>query len=613
MAIGTPVTPDQGPGAGRDVPFWDVLILTVIQGPDKGKTFELPDDEPQLLGRSSEALPIVDNTVSRRHAELTPDDGVWWISDLGSQNGTWVNGVRIAQRTALNAGDQIRTGATLWVFGRTGQAGRAGGASEAGVRILHSDDADIAVERTLPSNEDSVMLSESVLLGGAESESRSAAVEHLRVLYRLSTLTSRPSNRAELLEGVMDLVFSVFRPERGAIMIREQGDDELTPVVVRHGVKGRGGRADRGVEAKIAVPRSVLGVAMRKGEGVLATNAQSDPRFGAGDSIARLDVRSVICSPVRSGDRTFGAIYIDSTSGGGAFTGEHLALMNAIGQQTGLALANQELYEQKLNAERLAAMGETVASLSHSIKNILQGLRGGADVVELGLKKNDLKVASGGWGILKRNLGRIISLTMNMLAYSRPRTLEIELTRLAGLLEDCASLMQDQCAARDVAMILDVDPDIPPIGLDPGQVHQAVMNLLTNAVEAVEAKSGVVTLRANYRLPNPAAPGTAGLAEARIDVIDNGPGIPPEKAAKIFEPFFTTKGLRGTGLGLAVSRRIIEQHGGRIEVQSQLARGSVFSIILPVAPGQVIDPSETAHSRGDPARRGPDLHPGGPA
>ena len=89
-------------------------------------------------------------------------------------------------------------------------------------------------------------------------------------------------------------------------------------------------------------------------------------------------------------------------------------------------------------------MGETVASLSHSIKNILQGLRGGADVVEMGLKKEDLKVSRGGWTILKRNIDRILALTLNMLAYSRQRTLELSLTPIAPLLEDCVQLMADQ-------------------------------------------------------------------------------------------------------------------------------------------------------------------------
>src|SRR5688572_24042439 len=94
-----------------------VLVLHILQGPDRGKKFELPAHEPQLIGRSSEALPISDTTVSRRHAELTPDDGRWFLRDLKSANGTWVNGRRIIdERVQLAPGDQIRCGSTLLVF-----------------------------------------------------------------------------------------------------------------------------------------------------------------------------------------------------------------------------------------------------------------------------------------------------------------------------------------------------------------------------------------------------------------------------------------------------------------------------------------------------------------
>ena len=88
-----------------------VLQLTIIEGPDAGKTFQVPANEPQLIGRSSEALPISDTTVSRRHAELTPDEGHWYIRDLQSQNNTYVNGVQITERTRVRDGDAIRVGA----------------------------------------------------------------------------------------------------------------------------------------------------------------------------------------------------------------------------------------------------------------------------------------------------------------------------------------------------------------------------------------------------------------------------------------------------------------------------------------------------------------------
>ena len=314
-----------------------MLILSVIQGPDKGRTFELPDTEPQMIGRSSESLPLTDNTVSRRHAELTPDDGEWFIRDLGSQNGTWVNGVRITDRQRLKPGDQIRAGATLFTYGR--------GEKKPGrqrVRLVRPDQMDTSIERSMASNEDSVIL--------AEPEPRQAAVDHLRVIYNLVTLTSRLPNREVLLEGVMDLVFSEFKPERGCILLGGEGDEPAHPAVVR---QERGPL--EGPEEPIHVSRTILVHALKKGEGVLSSNAMADPRFKAGDSVQQFTIRSAICSPIRFRDRTFGAIYVDSSQANYTYTPEQLALMNAIGQHTGLPLANLDLYTQKLQTERLAA------------------------------------------------------------------------------------------------------------------------------------------------------------------------------------------------------------------------------------------------------------------
>jgi len=270
--------------------------------------------------------------------------------------------------------------------------------------------------------------------------------------------------------------------------------------------------------------------------------------------------------------------------------------MNAIGQHVGLALANSEAQRQKLQAERLAAIGETVATLSHAIKNMLQGLRGGADVVDLGLSKGDLRVARGGWEILHRNLARIISLTMNMLAFSRQRRVEVELARLDPTVEDCVQLLESQAKAKGVALITDVDPEMPPVPIDQPLVHQALMNLIANAIDAAPTATGAVTIKGTYR---PAAPGHA--AEVELTVIDNGPGIPAAKQRWIFEPFNTTKGLKGTGLGLAVAKRVAEDHGGRITVESAEGRGATFRMVLPGDAAGAGDPSATSHSRSGPS------------
>lgn len=574
-----------------------MLILTVIQGPDKGRKFELTTNLPQLIGRSSEALPISDTTVSRRHAELTPDDGQWYLRDLSSQNGTWVNGHRITHRHLLRPGDQVRTGATLFVFGQADQDDQMDL-----IRVLRADQIDSSIERTLASNDDSVIL--------AEPDAHGAAVHHLQVIYRLTALTSTQTNRDDLLRAVMELVFNEFKPERGFIVLCDDPEGKTWhPAVVKH----RDQPVDR-KDARIHISKTILNHALKSGEGVLSSNAMSDPRFAKGDSVQLFAIRSALCAPINFGDRRFGAIYVDSSIANYTFTPEQLALLNAIGRHTGLALANAEAYAKKLQTERLAAIGETVAVLSHSIKNILQGLRGGADVVEMGLKKDDLKIARGGWTILKRNIDRIMGLTLNMLAYSRPRAPEYELTRISSLLEEAAGLMQDQCTVKQVALIVDADSEMPPVMIDPHLIHQAIVNLLLNAVEAVEPKVGAVTARATYVAAWPSSRGAtvsslAGRAAVRIDIIDNGPGIARERHGQVFEPFHTTKGIKGTGLGLTVTKRLVEEHKGRILLESDAGHGATFTLVIPAETSGLVDPSATSATK--PAVPDPLRQPGG--
>ena len=549
-----------------------MLTLTIIEGPDKGKGFQLPPDQPQLLGRSTEALPITDNTVSRRHAELTPDGDTWYLRDLQSQNGTIVNGVAIKDRIRLEPGDEIRVGATVFLFGDPVNL-----AKKPKVHISDDLDMETEVEERIVTQADSFIGSDAT----EDPDTPGAAVDHLRVIYTLTALTARIMNNRELLEAVMDLVFNEFKPERGVIMIQGVSDDEpLVPGVVRY---ANPPKPDE--DSTIHVSRTILNMATL-GEGVLTTNAMTDPRFVSGDSVQQYQIRC--------------AIYIDSSTQNHAFVKEQLELLNAIGQHTGLALANAEEHLKRVNSERMAAIGETVASLSHSIKNILQGLRGGADVVEIGLHKNDLAIAKNGWGILRRNLDRIASLTMNMLAFGRKLQLELELTPINKVVEECALLLEKPCQEKNIALIVDADPEMPPIMIDPGLIHQALMNLLTNAIEAVPNDTGAVTVRVSFNesRPDPAKPGSMLRPAVTINVIDNGPGVEQDKLAWIFEPFNTTKGLKGTGLGLAVTKRIVYEHKGRIRLESTPGKGASFKMILPADLDAMLDPSATSNRAG---------------
>ena len=581
-----------------------MLTLLVLQGPDKGRRFELPD-APAVLGRESRQIPLTDQTVSRRHAELLPDlanDGDWFLKDLGSVNGSYVNGQRVETRRPLRLGDQIRIGRTLMVFGAQPGVSRAKGGDVA----LAGEEMgmDSAIMHTVASSEDSMVL--------AVPEPAVAAMANLKILYQLGAALGSSFDVDRVLDVVMDLVFEHVKADHGIILMLDERTNELVPKVVR--TRDEDAPADRAkrpapadanatpnsplptphspLPPKIHASRTIVNYVLTHGDGVLSSNAMTDQRFSKGKSVQGMGIRSALCVPIKArkltdktGDQILGLIYVDSSVKNYTYAPDQLRLLTAIGLQAGLAIQNTKLYQQGLQAERLAAVGETTAALSHSIKNILQALRGGADVVEMGFKATNLTQAAKGWRIVDRNLDKIYGLTMNLLAYSKPREPAAEVVQPRKLIEECLELVAAGANAKGVMAIADVARDVPPVPLDPAGMHQVLMNLLSNALDAVETGKGLIRVTCRY-FGDP-------LHELHIEVVDNGTGIPPSMMAHMFELFHSTKGNRGTGLGLAVARKIVEEHDGSISVKSAPGEGTTFTVRLPVYAGSSADPSQT--------------------
>jgi signal transduction histidine kinase len=538
-----------------------MVALFVLQGPDKGRQYDLPNNEPVVLGRASDIAPLTDVTVSRRHAHLEKRADGWYLRDDRSANGVFINGVRVTEDAKVKVGDQIRMGETLMVFGSPTRT-----VNLADITTPSGNPDDSAIISTAPSNDDSVIL--------AAPEPSAAAMAHFRVLLKLTTAIANIFDREQLLSTVMDLVFKQLGADRGFIGLIDDAH-KITPVVVRY-------REEQ--EAKISISQTIISHVLSKDEGVLSSNAMTDQRFSKGKSVHSLAIRSAICVPIKGREKTLGVIHIDTMVANYSYTMDQLRLLVAIGLQTGLALDNTRLYQQSVQRERLAATGQTVASLSHSVKNILQGMRGGADVVEIGLRKDSLVEVKKGWGILQRNLDKVQTLTMNMLAFSKPRVPSYELTSLPHVLQECLELVNKAAKDRKVTLLKEVDSGQPPVPIDADGIHQAVLNLLMNAIDACEPSRGVVTLNSHY---DPVA------QETTIEVQDNGMGIKPEDMEHIFQVFYSTKGQRGTGLGLAVTKKIIEEHGGTIQVLSKPDHGSTFRIRLPGSQQNMPDPGQT--------------------
>ena len=568
-----------------------MLTLLVLQGPDKGRRFELPDS-PALVGRDSRQLPLTDNTVSRRHCELLPgDDGAWVLRDLGSSNGTYINGARVGNRQTLKIGDQIRVGRTLMVFGAAPGMSRKGGGN---VSLSGEESGmDSSIVHALPSSDDSMVL--------AVPEPAAAAIANLKILYQLGAALGSSFNVDQVLEVIMDLVFEHVKADRGIILLIDEKTSEIVPKVVRTrddtetkpipvAEDDEGGKAQ---PEKIHASRTIINHVISTGEGVLSSNAMADQRFSKGKSVHNLGIRSALCVPIKArklvenqkaGDEIIGVIYIDSSVKNYTYSPDQLRLLTAIGLQAGMAIQNAKLYQTGLTAERLAAVGETTAALSHSIKNILQALRGGADVVEMGLKASNVGQATKGWRIVERNLDKIFNLTMNLLAYSKSREPQVELVNPKVLIDECVELVAQSASEKGVMIVADVDERHPAIPMDPSGMHQVMMNLLSNAMDAVTPREGLIRIECRYDEEN---------RQSVTEVIDNGVGIAPSMMRHMFELFHSTKGNRGTGLGLAVTRKIIEEHDGSIAVKSAPGEGATFTFRIPVYRGDLNDPSQT--------------------
>ncbi|HQL53150.1 MAG TPA: ATP-binding protein [Phycisphaerae bacterium] len=539
-----------------------MATLIVLQGPDKGRTLRTIDDQV-LIGRGSTQVPLTDPTISRRHAQLQAADAGWLLTDLGSANGTYVNGVRIQKPTRLKHGDQIRVGGTLMVY--TGEDSVQQFSGVGIPRDLVTLDAgspavDSAVVASVPSNEDSIVLA---------APETAYAVKAWKVMRELADVIGSLLPADQLLVRVMDIMFQEADVDRGVIFVRDEATDELLPEVVRF----RGAAQARASDGKaIMASRTIINHVVESRTGVLCSNVVADKRFQSGKSVQNLGMRSVICAPIVAREQVLGVIHLDCPVTRHTYNENELRLITAIGYQTGLAIENARLVQSHLQRERLAAAGETVAYLSHYIKNILQGMRSGAEVVERGLERRDLATATQGWRIVERNLDRSYHLMLNMLAFSKEREPRFEMLQVNRIVEEVVALVQKQADAKRVVLLADLDEHAPPIPVDYDGVHQVILNIVTNAIDAVEREKGIINVRTRYH---------AEQNLVLLSVADNGPGVPAEIRTRIFEAFQSTKGHGGTGLGLAVARKIVQELGGTLELIDPPDGGAEFRIGLP--------------------------------
>jgi PAS domain S-box-containing protein len=233
----------------------------------------------------------------------------------------------------------------------------------------------------------------------------------------------------------------------------------------------------------------------------------------------------------------------------------------------------KRLESEKLENERLAAVGQTVAQLAHGVKNILTGLRGGMYAIKSGIKSGSEERTTKGWEMLDRNVERITVLVKGFLNYSKrhiPVKEEVDPREIA---QEIFSLYHAAAKKDGIILTFDAEPELANAAFEPSGIHTCLANLVSNAIDACKTsdKEGcTVSLRVKQ-----------GDGTIVFEVEDTGCGMDPEVRDKVFNSFFTTKGLGGTGLGLLVTSKIVREHGGHIGVESTPGEGSRFFMEIP--------------------------------
>ncbi|NDY43402.1 PAS domain S-box protein [Dissulfurirhabdus thermomarina] len=288
----------------------------------------------------------------------------------------------------------------------------------------------------------------------------------------------------------------------------------------------------------------------------------------------RLFTENAVIAPVKAGD--------------GAILG-YIAVKDDITERIALE-------EEVRNRQKLDAVATLAGGLAHEFNNILAGIQGYVEALE-----RELPPDGGARGVaekIHRAIDRASGLTRQVLSISRPGEPDVRPVQLNRLMEDVAAMLRQTCDRR-ITFTLDLAPDLPPVLGDPGQLHQVLLNLALNAVDALNG-GGEVRFTSRHD----------GRGELTLEVRDNGAGMDKAVLERIFDPFFTTKPMgAGTGLGLTMTRRIVEAHYGRISVESRRGRGTTVRVVLPAASCPVgpeagrADEEDAAGARPQPVRR----------
>jgi signal transduction histidine kinase len=541
--------------------------LYVIDGPMKGTAFSLKDGITTLGRDSDNDICVADIGASRHHAKLIKRDDKLFIVDISSFRGVYIDGVRIekGKEIELKKDNVLIIGSTI-----------------------------LSLQKEPPKNKVASLYP--AAMGRRETDRPRDHSRSLELLLKVSNIFAQSIDIEKLLDEVMDQIFSLLkRIDRGVILLLDNESGELKEVVS----KTRMG--DELGSSEINYSRTIVKRTIREREPVKMSNTSDVSRTELSDSIELMNVMSVMCVPITYKGEVRGAIYVDSIGLPYGFRDHDLLLLTGLSNTAAIALQNARLYEELkqelgerkraeeelrdtcqqlqetrnmlVQSEKLAAIGRLTAGFAHEILNPTHIMSMRFQLLEMkeGLSREirrDLDVC-------RNQLNRIIKIIDDLRQFSRAAEKHVTMNDLNGIVEHVLILNEPDFKKEDIRIEVTYGTHIPPIPFDKDRILQVIFNLMSNATEAMAGRKKKVLRIATGML--------ASKDYAQVKISDTGTGIDQDDIHKIFDPFYTTKDrAQGTGLGLYVCYKIIQEHGGRLWAENNEWGGASFFIELPV-------------------------------
>jgi signal transduction histidine kinase len=416
-------------------------------------------------------------------------------------------------------------------------------------------------------------LQEKLASGHKEYAQLRASMDELLNLHELSEAISTSFDVNDILEQLMSLSHRVVAHDGAGVFSLEEEEARLEALFLR----GDGEILEERVRTQW--DDGIVDWVLREGRPIVIDDLESS----AGQTF--------VFVPLRVRGKKFGLYVLHCRKPKDDFTQSELEMLGVLANQAAAAMENSRLYNdveaahqrlqqqqrQLLLSAKQAAVGELAGGVAHEVNNPLQIILSRVQLMVAQQRRSgdeDAKLLEG-LALIENNVKRISHIIRALLGFATHNAADMDGLpfSVAGALRQACALTQHQFDQRLIAIHLDIDDDLPDVMGSVGEIEQVFINLLLNAENAIGPEGGNLQIGAHV---------VDGQVEMRFQ--DDGPGILPEFTDRIFEPFFTTKAdSGGTGLGLAVSYRIIENHGGTITVESEPGAGACFIIRLPVA------------------------------